>query len=112
MMGVPLATSALLVKKAGTLASMLAVDADYLFHEDSDENWELGGRSLQCGRRVDALKLWFSWQAMGTAGFRQRVEQLFDQAALLRELIRERDGFRLIREQEGPNICFRYLPLE
>ncbi len=112
LMGVPLSSSALLVKRAGALASTLEVDADYLFHEDSDETWELGSRSLQCGRRVDALKLWFSWQSLGTAGFRRRVEQLFDQAELFRELIREREGFRLIREQEGPNVCFRYLPQE
>jgi glutamate/tyrosine decarboxylase-like PLP-dependent enzyme len=34
LMGVPLSSSALLVKRAGALASTLEVDADYLFHED------------------------------------------------------------------------------
>ena len=38
------------------------MNADYLFHEDNDHSWDLGDRGLQCGRKVDALKLWFSWQ--------------------------------------------------
>ena len=86
------------------------MNADYLLHEDSDPQWNLGDRSLQCGRRVDALKLWFAWQVHGDIGFERRVDGLFDQAQKFRQLLAERPGFRLIRDQEGPNVCFRYLP--
>lgn len=110
MMGVPLACAALLVRAKGTLVSTLGMHADYLFHADAEEDWNLGDRSLQCGRRVDALKLWFSWQVHGDRGYARRVEALFEQAQTCRELIRARAGFRLIREQEGANVCFRYLP--
>jgi len=110
MMGLPLACAALLTKKRGTLTKSMAMNAEYLFHEDSEPEYDLGDRSLQCGRRVDALKLWFSWQATGDEGFEQRIDDLFDQAESLRGLVRERKGFRLIRNQEGTNVCFRYLP--
>ncbi|HED65529.1 MAG TPA: glutamate decarboxylase [Planctomycetes bacterium] len=110
MMGVPLSSSATLMRTKGSLVSTMGMNADYLFHEESDANWDLGDRTLQCGRRVDALKLWFSWQVLGDRGFEARVDGLFDQASRMRELVREREGFRLIREQEGANVCFRYLP--
>lgn len=112
MMGVPLACAAMLVREQGTLVSTLGMNADYLFHEDAEEDWNLGDRSLQCGRRVDALKLWFSWQTLGDAGYARRIDELFEQAECFRELVRARAGFRLIREQEGTNVCFRYLPPE
>ncbi|MCL4162661.1 UNVERIFIED_CONTAM: hypothetical protein GTU68_060447, partial [Idotea baltica] len=112
MMGVPLACAALLVKRPGTLVATLGMNADYLFHEDSESDWDLGDRSLQCGRRVDALKLWFSWQTLGDEGYEQRVDHLFDLAEEFREMIRGAAGFRLIRDQQSTNVCFRYLPPE
>lgn len=110
MMGVPLACAALLMRRPGTLVSTLGMRADYLFHDNGTDDWNLGDRSLQCGRRVDALKLWFSWQTLGDVGYADRIDQLFELAEAFRELVREREGFRLIREQQGTNVCFRYLP--
>jgi glutamate/tyrosine decarboxylase-like PLP-dependent enzyme len=110
MMGVPLSSSATLMREKGSLVKTLGMSVDYLFHADDEDNWDLGERSLQCGRRVDALKLWFSWQVAGDRGFEARVDQLFGQARRLRGMVEARPGFRLIREQEGANVCFRYLP--
>jgi sulfinoalanine decarboxylase len=110
MMGVPLACAALLTRHRGLLAGAMGMNADYLFHEDSEPERDLGDRSLQCGRRVDALKLWFAWQATGDEGYEQRIDHLFGTAERFRELVRAREGFRLIREQQGTNVCFRYLP--
>lgn len=112
MMGVPLSCSALLMREKGRLVATHGMNADYLFHEDNDHAWDLGDRGLQCGRKVDALKLWFSWQVHGDRGYERRIDHLFDLAAEFRELVRVREGFRLIREQEGANVCFRYLPPE
>jgi glutamate decarboxylase len=112
LMGVPLTCSALLVKEPGSLVSTLAMHAEYLFHEDSGPNIDMGDRSLQCGRRVDALKLWFSWQAMGDEGYAQRIDYLFDLAEQFRALLSGREGFRVIRDQQGTNVCFRFLPKE
>ncbi len=112
MMGVPLSCAALLMKQPGALVATLGMNADYLFHADAEADWDLGDRSLQCGRRVDALKLWFSWQALGDEGYEQRVDHLFELAEEFREMVRSTPGFRLIREQESTNVCFRYLPEE
>lgn len=108
MMGVPLACSATLMREKGRLVATNGMNADYLFHDGSSA-WDLGDRTLQCGRRVDALKLWFSWQVVGDAGYAERVDRLFELAAHLRDAVVARDGFRLVREPHGPNVCFRYL---
>ncbi len=110
MMCIPISSSATLMREPGHLVEAMGMNADYLFHQDADLQWNLADRTLQCGRRVDALKLWFSWQVHGDQGFEQRIDQLFDQAQRFRQMIRKRPGFRLIREQEGPNVCFRFLP--
>ena len=110
MMGVPLSCSALLMREKGRLVETHGMNADYLFHEGNDHSWDLGDRGLQCGRKVDALKLWFSWQVHGDRGYERRIDHLFEVAASFREVVRAREGFRLIREQEGANVCFRFLP--
>jgi len=110
MMGMPLLCSATLMREKGRLAATNRMDADYLFHGAEGNSIDLGDMSLQCGRRVDALKLWFSWQALGDEGYEQRVDRLFILAAEFTQVIRRREGFLLVREPEGTNICFRYVP--
>lgn len=110
MMGVPLACSATLMREAGNLRSTNGMGADYLFHGKSDACYDLGDMSLQCGRRVDALKLWFSWQAHGDNGFAQRVDHLFDMAGHFRSTLLDRPGFELVREPQSINVCFHYVP--
>jgi coproporphyrinogen III oxidase-like Fe-S oxidoreductase/glutamate/tyrosine decarboxylase-like PLP-dependent enzyme len=108
MMGVPLSCSATLTREPGHLRAALGMGADYLFHEDSSA-WDLGDMTLQCGRRVDVLKLWYAWQVTGDRGYARRVERLFELAGELTTLIEAREGFELVREPTGTNVCFRYL---
>jgi len=110
MMGMPLICSALLVRERGHLAATNAMGAGYLFHDHSDAACDLGDLSLQCGRRVDALKLWLSWQALGDAGHARRIERLFDLARSLRGMLLEREHFELVREPQGCNTCFHFVP--
>jgi glutamate/tyrosine decarboxylase-like PLP-dependent enzyme len=110
MMGVPLSCSATLVRRKGSLEATHGMHADYLFHDDIAQRQDLGDLTVQCGRRVDALKLWFSWQALGDAGYEARVDHLFRLARAFRGRIVERPGFRLVREPQSANVCFRYLP--
>jgi len=122
MMGVPLACSATLMREKGVLLATNGMNADYLFHGQpegggseglqgpNDPEYDLGDLSLQCGRRVDALKLWFSWQAHGDQGYAQRVDELFDMAQAFQADVESREGFEIIREPQSTNICFRYVP--
>ncbi|MBN4052810.1 hypothetical protein JYU07_00870, partial [Roseiflexus sp. AH-315-K22] len=111
MMGIPLVCSALLVREAGWLSRCNASGAAYLFHDDKPGvQLDTGEMSLQCGRRMDAVKLWLSWQHQGDDGFAARIDRLFALAQRFAAMIRERDGFSLVREPMGCNVVFHYVP--
>ncbi|MCK4873553.1 MAG: aspartate aminotransferase family protein [Phycisphaerales bacterium] len=111
MMGAPLLCSVLLVRERGRLAASTAIEADYLFHDDwAEGSCDLGHLSLQCGRRIDAIKLWLAWQALGDEGFEKRIDRKFELARMFRSMIESRDDFTLVREPHGCNVCFHYLP--
>ena len=65
-MNVPITAAVILVKHAGALnACCSGGGGEYLFHADENAAYNLGERSIQCGRRADALKVWLSWKAIG-----------------------------------------------
>lgn len=110
-MGTPLICSAILVKQKGTLSDACSSgNTDYLFHEHENTPYDLGQMSLQCGRKVDALKLWLSWQHHGRNGYEQRVDRLFELASYATEFIRTCEHLELMAEPQFLNICFRYTP--
>ena len=105
MMGVPLSCSALLLRRRGLLTGHLNEQADYLFQADHDA-LNPGTRSIQCGRRNDALKLWAAWMHHGDEGYRQRIDKLFALARHAARRIAGDPAFELLLEPESVNVCF------
>lgn len=105
LMGVPLTSSVLLCKRRGTLAANFSEAADYLFQSDTEE-YNHGTRSIQCGRRNDALKLWAAWKHLGDRGYEARTDHLFDLAQHTAREIERRPGLVLTERPEGVNVCF------
>ena len=64
------------------LAEGHSANAKYLFQQDKfyDVSYDTGDKSIQCGRRVDVLKLWTMWKSMGTVQFAKNIENIFYQA--------------------------------
>ncbi len=113
LMGAPLMCSAFLTRHPGILRRVSSIetgDTEYLFHAGDDGAYDLGQRSLQCGRRVDALKLWLMWKHHGDAGFAERVDRLFELAAWAAAEVERRDHLVLAAPLESLNVCFRYQP--
>ena len=82
MMGIPLMCTSIVLKDRTLLKQINSVPGtDYLFHGDDDE-LDLGLYSLQCGRRVDSLKLWLAWKYIGDEGYENRIDHLFSLAKL------------------------------
>jgi len=110
LMGVPLTCSVLLTPHLGALGESCSYikSAHYLFHEPGEE-YDLGRKSLQCGRRVDALKLWIEWKSCGTSGWRKRVERYAELAIELENLINDHPDLELVCERAFTNVCLRYL---
>ncbi|XP_041438528.1 cysteine sulfinic acid decarboxylase isoform X2 [Xenopus laevis] len=113
MLGVGLQCSAfLLPDTTGLLQRCHAANATYLFQTDKfyDLKYDTGDKSIQCGRRVDCLKLWLMWKALGSQGLEKRVDKALEQTRYLVEEMKAREGFCLIMEPEFVNLCFWYVP--
>lgn len=87
--------------------------ADYLFQQDKfyDKSYDTGDKSVQCGRKVDAMKFWLMWKARGTIGLAKSVDQAMSCAEYFLKRISNIAGFRLVTPDfECCNICFWYVP--
>ncbi|MFO8001551.1 MAG: aspartate aminotransferase family protein [Marinilabilia sp.] len=110
IMNIPLICSALLVKEEGTLKHNITdIDTDYLYHQ-LDQNEDLGEKSIQCGRRVDAVKLWFAWKYFGLEGYQKRIDNLIDMAQYAEEQVKDNQSLELLVPRQSFAVCFRYIP--
>ncbi|CAL8343415.1 unnamed protein product [Merluccius merluccius] len=114
MMGAPLQCSAILLKKRGLLQECNQLCADYLFQSDKhyDMSYDTGDKTIQCGRHVDAFKLWLMWKAKGSEGFGSQVNKCLENAEYLYKQLQRRADFKLVLESkpEHSNVCFWYIP--
>ena len=100
MMGVPLTCSALLVRDREILTRSFSEAAEYLFQVDGD-HLNPGKRSIQCGRRNDALKLWAAWKHFGDDGWAARIQKQLD---LARHLAAQVDAHPELELCEHPSL--------
>lgn len=105
LLGVPLSASAILTRERGPLFSSLSEKATYLFQSDEDD-YDLGTRSIQCGRRNDALKIWAAWKSQGDRGLARRVERLMELARYAARKVEESSCCELSRPPESITVCF------
>ena len=62
---------------AGFMKQCNASNASYLFQPDKlNAEYDLGDKTIQCGRRADAFKLWLAWK-VGAAASRNSAYSLF-----------------------------------
>ncbi|XP_078192698.1 cysteine sulfinic acid decarboxylase isoform X8 [Callithrix jacchus] len=105
--------SALLLQDTSNLLKRChGAQASYLFQQDKfyDVELDTGDKVVQCGRRVDCLKLWLMWKAQGSQGLELRIDQAFALARYLVEEMKKREGFELVMEPEFVNVCFWFVP--
>ncbi len=68
-LGLPQQCAVLITKHVNALYKCNASKQDYLFHTHEEMDFDLGEKSLNCGRRNDCLKLWVSWKINGDEVF-------------------------------------------
>jgi glutamate/tyrosine decarboxylase-like PLP-dependent enzyme len=111
MMGMTQQCSAFLTKEPNLLKKVNASHADYLFHFDDTRPYDLGEKTLNCGRRQDSFKVWLSWQVHGDKGFEERVDKNFENRTyFVEQLKKQSDKFELLFEPECTQVCFFHLP--
>ncbi|WP_036229929.1 pyridoxal phosphate-dependent decarboxylase family protein [Marinobacterium jannaschii] len=111
LMNVPITAAVILVKHKGALkATCSGGGGEYLFHEDENAAYNLGERSIQCGRRADALKVWLSWKEMGNQGFAAKIDKLQQIRKQCVEMVEGRDNLQMLAPAVYLNVLFRYEP--
>ncbi|MEM9024427.1 MAG: pyridoxal-dependent decarboxylase, partial [Bacteroidota bacterium] len=110
MMNIPLICSVVLINDTGVLYRQLSTkDTDYIFHDNENAACDLGPASLQCGKRVDSLKLWLAWKYHGDQGYAQRIDHLFDLAQYATAKVEAHPSLELLAPTQTLNVNFRYV---
>lgn len=113
MAGLTQQCTALLVREPERLLTTFATGADYLFQPDkANADLDAGDRSLQCGRRVDALKAWLTWKSRGDVGMAARADHAVALADHARRRVAERDDVAFIVTGDFTNVCLTWVPPE
>ncbi len=109
LLSMPLVSATILTRQPTVLRDVCDVGrADYLFHEETASGaCDLGHASLQCGRRVDALKLWLAWQHHGDQGFADRIDRFFALAAYAEARVADSAHLELACPRQTLMVCFR-----
>jgi len=113
MLGAPLQCSLFLTQHKGLLHQCNSAAATYLFQQDKfyDVSYDTGDKSIQCGRKVDAFKLWLMWKAHGEAELGRMVDSAFSAARYCGEEVVRRPGFRaVLAAPQCANVGFWYVP--
>lgn len=111
VLGTGIITSFLLTKRKGSiLAANSGGGSEYLFHHYENADYDTGKSSLQCGRKVDALKLWLTWKSLGHKGMTKFVDAQVEKARYFEQLVREHPRLKLVCEPEYLNVCFQVVP--
>merc|ERR1719253_1789363 len=118
MMGIPLQCCAFLIKHDDAHEQLLheahAYGAAYLFQKDKlNVHLDTGDKSVQCGRKVDVLKLWLTWAAYGDEGYARHVNNFMSCAMYLADQVNASPNFQLVTEvgtHTASNVCFWFVP--
>jgi glutamate/tyrosine decarboxylase-like PLP-dependent enzyme len=105
LMGVPVVASFYLSRHVGLLEQGFAAAAPYLLQADGND-WNPSVRSMQTGRRNDALKVWATLRYHGLTETAARIDRLFRQAAYARQIVVDDPQMTLFCEPEYVNLCF------
>lgn len=111
LMNIPLVCSVILVNEKDRLYKNLhRQNDDYIFHQTESASCDLGKKSIQCGRKVDALKLWLAWKYYGDEGYILRMNNLLEIAEYFESKILKNKQFELLVPRQSLTVCFRYIP--
>jgi len=107
MLGVPLMCGVLFARDPECFDRVCNLgDTSYIFH-DSEDRQDLGPYSLQCGRRVDMLKMWLEYVFYGEQGFKDRIDNFMHLSSVAENRIKAEPTLELQSERWINNICFR-----
>ena len=112
MLGAALQASLLVCRHPGLLHQTNSASASYLFQQDKfyDVSYDTGDKSVQCGRKTDAFKIWFMMRVRGEAWLADSVKRAHDMSRLMEAKVEKHPNFKMVLEPSCTNINFVYVP--
>lgn len=107
-LGIPQQCSMLITNnKKDAFIRSNGTSAEYLYGRTG---YDLGDKTLGCGRRADALKFWLSIRKHGIGKFQQIADNELEKAEHMTNLVRESPDFELVAEPMATTVCYWYTP--
>ena len=97
-------------RKGRTSYEAFSQEASYLFGRHAFPEYDLGLRTVECTRPMQAWKLWIVFQLYGARGLGELVTQKLDLARAFAAQIKSQPDFELLTEPMCNILCFRHLP--
>ena len=105
-------------RHANLLSKANGTHASYLFQPDKlFGNYDVGDKTIQCGRKTDSIKLWLMWKSLGDQGIAQSIEKCYSLAHYMVEKMMELNKqtedekkWLFVVPPSCTNICFWYVP--
>ncbi|MCE9571658.1 MAG: pyridoxal-dependent decarboxylase [Deltaproteobacteria bacterium] len=112
MLAMPALCTAVLFREPGRAYEAFAQEASYLFEgaRPDAEWWNLGLRTLECTKRMMALKLYACLRAYGPGLFTDYVERTVALGAALAARLAATDDFELATPPDANIVCYRWRP--
>ena len=111
--GAPLQCSLFLTRHCQLLQHCNSLKAEYIFQSDKyyDADYDLGDKSIQCGRKVDSLKAWLTLASRGEDEWEHLVDNIIQMNRYITDKLAHRPNFKLVLPQfEGSTVSFWYIP--
>lgn len=110
----PATVSAVLFRSAQNSYLAFAQDASYLFQGGNHEveTYNVSYRTLECTKRMMALKLWTAFSLYGVEGLATLVDEAFAKAQLFAQMLQAHPDFELLTMPQTNIVCFRHLVKE
>ncbi|MGZ8251995.1 MAG: pyridoxal phosphate-dependent decarboxylase family protein [Methylophilaceae bacterium] len=107
----PAPVSAVLFREAKNSYAAFAQDASYLFQGNNQEAeaYNVSYRTLECTKRMMALKLWAAFSLYGIEGLGALVNEVFSKARLFADKLEAHVSFELMMHPQTNIVCFRHL---
>ena len=112
MLGAALQASLLVCRHPGLLHQTNSASASYLFQQDKfyDVSYDTGDKSVQCGRKTDAFKIWFMMRVRGEGWMADCVRRAHRVSRLMEDKVQRHGNFRMVLKPSCTNTNFVYIP--
>lgn len=110
MLFLPSLATALLFRQGSHGYEAFSQEASYLFGRHAFPEYDLGLRTIECTRPMQAWKVWISFQLYGVRGLGELVTQKLDLARAFAAQLKAQPDFNLLIEPMCNILCFRHIP--